>query len=332
MIASCPGVAVVAWWILSVMALVQPSNQVLAWTTTTTTIHRPVSVTRTTGTTTASTTTTRLYMFDWLQQRKPTPRPDPDTNDAPHHNPDNHDHNDNNPFKKTEDFFANWFQGLSGSSSHGKPSTEEHHQEEDSIHTTTTTTSSTAATTTTANSAVHREPTTTSTSHQHPIISVITDDVEAMTHPTIADTPIIVHATTTAATTTSSSTPVARGGSDDEDIPPATRIHSGHVGWFDHTKGYGFLVLDDNIHETSSVAGTQEQQDIFVHYSAIYTPTTTHDEQAYGVFRKLKRNEPVEFQLATTKDGKIKASHVTGPKGVPVRYVQEQMDKKELTE
>ncbi len=55
---------------------------------------------------------------------------------------------------------------------------------------------------------------------------------------------------------------------------------TGHVKWFNNTKGYGFIQQDNG-------------DDVFVHYSAI---------QEQG-FKSLEEGEPVEFEI------------VQGPKG-----------------
>jgi CspA family cold shock protein len=59
-------------------------------------------------------------------------------------------------------------------------------------------------------------------------------------------------------------------------------MQAGKVKWFNNTKGFGFIVSDDN-----------ENQDVFAHYSAI---------QSYG-YRSLKAGQEVDFELSDGKKG-----------------------------
>jgi cold shock CspA family protein len=72
----------------------------------------------------------------------------------------------------------------------------------------------------------------------------------------------------------------------------------GKCKWFDSTKGFGFIAVDDS------------EQDIFVHQSDIYAPG----------FRSLAEGEDLEFKVTSDpRTGKLKAVEVTGPEG---NYVQ----------
>lgn len=73
--------------------------------------------------------------------------------------------------------------------------------------------------------------------------------------------------------------------------------HSTSLYRFDTTKGFGFIVPDD------------ESGDIFVHQTSI---------KVEG-FRSLGENERVEFRVETDKNGKKKAMDVTGPDGADVK-------------
>ena len=64
----------------------------------------------------------------------------------------------------------------------------------------------------------------------------------------------------------------------------------GTVKWFNDAKGYGFIRADG------------QDQDIFVHYSAV---------QAEG-YRSLSEGEPVEFELIKGPKG-LKAENVVRP-------------------
>lgn len=61
----------------------------------------------------------------------------------------------------------------------------------------------------------------------------------------------------------------------------------GRVKWFDDKRGYGFI---------TSEAG----EDVYVHYTAVV-------KEGY---RTLKHNWRVEFDVATTNDGRIEARNV----------------------
>ena len=100
---------------------------------------------------------------------------------------------------------------------------------------------------------------------------------------------------------------------DNKDNGNNARIDTGTVKWFNILKGYGFILPDD-----------QQQPDVFVHQSEI---------QSEG-FRSLADGEPVEYQLVQSieedednernnnndfRKPRFKATHVTGPGGVPIQ-------------
>ncbi|KAK9917072.1 hypothetical protein WJX75_000585 [Coccomyxa subellipsoidea] len=70
---------------------------------------------------------------------------------------------------------------------------------------------------------------------------------------------------------------------------------TGTVKWFNSSKGFGFITPEDG------------GPDLFVHQSSI---------DAEG-FRSLRENEPVEFFVEESEDGRTKAVNVTGPDGAP---------------
>ena len=63
----------------------------------------------------------------------------------------------------------------------------------------------------------------------------------------------------------------------------------GTVKWFDVRKGYGFIVGED-------------VQDYFVHYSGIVQESE---------FKKLHKNDPVEFEIGQDELGRMVAKNVT---------------------
>ncbi|KAL4513770.1 hypothetical protein Ndes2437A_g08120 [Nannochloris sp. 'desiccata'] len=69
----------------------------------------------------------------------------------------------------------------------------------------------------------------------------------------------------------------------------------GHVKWFNSSKGFGFINLEDT------------EDEVFVHQSNIET----------NGFRSLQEGEEVEFDLVIGDDEKKKAYRVTGPAGAP---------------
>jgi cold shock CspA family protein len=307
-------------------------------------VHHPVSAWMSTGTkrststrTTSGTLSTRLHMFDWLSQPA-KPRP---TSNKDHDNHDDHDdsHSPNrNPFKEAEDFVSHWFQGFQGiaSTSHEPVLRHPEHEEDPvvdhvvvstaspSSHSTTTTAQEGAATTGITAAAVGAEVSSTDDQKKD-------RGVEEGALGTLSPTHRVAATDAVAAA-------------------PDVKIHSGHVAWFDANKGYGFLLVDDDNdnkeEENQGGAGNGVKEDIFVHFSAISTnsqqaiddndddSTKEHDGTQGGglwLFRKLLRNEPVEFQLITTAGGRKKAVHVTGPHGAPVQYIQQQMIRRTTT-
>ncbi len=60
---------------------------------------------------------------------------------------------------------------------------------------------------------------------------------------------------------------------------------TGKVKWFNESKGYGFITIEDD--------GNGNSQDCFVHYSAI---------EGEG-YRTLTEGESVTFELANTQKG-----------------------------
>jgi cold shock CspA family protein len=80
---------------------------------------------------------------------------------------------------------------------------------------------------------------------------------------------------------------------DDDD---ADAVNKGTVKWFDTTKGFGFIVPDD------------DGPEVFVHQTEI---------QMEG-FRSLAEGEAVEYRLLPDNQGRRKATYVTGPGGAPV--------------
>lgn len=63
----------------------------------------------------------------------------------------------------------------------------------------------------------------------------------------------------------------------------------GTVKWFDVRKGFGFIVGEDG-------------QDYFVHYSGIVQESE---------FKKLRQNDPVEFEIGQDEQGRMVAKNVT---------------------
>lgn len=63
----------------------------------------------------------------------------------------------------------------------------------------------------------------------------------------------------------------------------------GTVKWFDVRKGYGFIAGEDG-------------QDYFVHYSGIVQESE---------FKKLHKNDPVEFEIGQDELGRMVAKNVT---------------------
>ena len=59
-------------------------------------------------------------------------------------------------------------------------------------------------------------------------------------------------------------------------------MQAGKVKWFNNTKGFGFIVADDN-----------ENQDVFAHYSSI---------ESYG-YRTLRAGQEVGFELLDSPKG-----------------------------
>jgi CspA family cold shock protein len=85
----------------------------------------------------------------------------------------------------------------------------------------------------------------------------------------------------------------------DADATDDSEIVKGTVKWFDSTKGFGFITIDDDVAE----------KDVFVHQTAL---------QAEG-FRALEDGASVEFQIKTDeKTGRTVAAKVTGPDGQPL--------------
>jgi len=251
-------------------------------------------------------------MFDWLSsQAKPrrTERDEP----APVH-PTSKEHDEDhahqhyqpkNPFKEAEDFVSNWFQGFSSSGGRSNDRHENEHVPHPSAHDE-------------DDQADHILSRTTHT--PTPPTSINVDAVpETLTPLSMSlllpdDDKKEQGQDETGAPSASSPTELVAAA-------PATKIHSGHVAWFDTNKGYGFLLVDNEV-EGQDSHGVQD--DIFVHYSAISIDTAATNNEL-TLFRKLVRNEPVEFQLITTAGGKKKAVHVTGPDGTPVQYIREQL-------
>ena len=65
-------------------------------------------------------------------------------------------------------------------------------------------------------------------------------------------------------------------------------MRSGHVKWFNESKGYGFIVSEDG------------GEDIFVHYSQILMDG----------FKTLSEGQPVQFEVVQTPKG-LQAQNVT---------------------
>ena len=76
---------------------------------------------------------------------------------------------------------------------------------------------------------------------------------------------------------------------------PVLDRETGVVKWFNDTKGFGFIIPDND------AAGG----DVFVHYS---------DIQGDG-FRMLLEGQSVEFEVGEQDDGRSRAIDVTGPDG-----------------
>ena len=90
-------------------------------------------------------------------------------------------------------------------------------------------------------------------------------------------------------------------------------VHKGKVQWFSSKKGYGFLLEDGH-----------SDDGIFVHHSAILVDNDNDNDK---VFRTLRPDEPIEFQLETDHQGRHRATRVTGPDGTPVQEVLRQQHK-----
>ncbi|ORZ00463.1 cold-shock' DNA-binding domain-domain-containing protein [Syncephalastrum racemosum] len=82
----------------------------------------------------------------------------------------------------------------------------------------------------------------------------------------------------------------------------ATSRQTGRVKFFNSTKGYGFIIPDDQ-------AGQPNIEEVFVHHTAIYNS---------GGFKSLSEGEEVEYDLVQGPKG-MQAANVSGPGGVPVR-------------
>ncbi|ORZ34948.1 cold-shock' DNA-binding domain-domain-containing protein [Catenaria anguillulae PL171] len=91
---------------------------------------------------------------------------------------------------------------------------------------------------------------------------------------------------------------------------PYQRLHApldrrtGHVKFFNSTKGFGFIIPDVALDDT------QSELEVFVHHTAITSPNRS--------FRSLAEGEPVEFDLVQGPKGYY-SQNVTGPQGAPVR-------------
>ena len=83
---------------------------------------------------------------------------------------------------------------------------------------------------------------------------------------------------------------------------PVLDRETGVVKWFNDTKGFGFIIPDND-----DAGG-----DIFVHYS---------DIQGDG-FRMLLEGQSVEFEVGEQDDGRFRAIDVTGPDGEQIISVQ----------
>jgi cold shock CspA family protein len=83
---------------------------------------------------------------------------------------------------------------------------------------------------------------------------------------------------------------------------PVLDRETGVVKWFNDTKGFGFIIPDND------AAGG----DVFVHYS---------DIQGDG-FRMLLEGQSVEFEVGEQDDGRARAIDVTGPDGEEIISVQ----------
>lgn len=104
--------------------------------------------------------------------------------------------------------------------------------------------------------------------------------------------------------------------------PVDNAIHHGKVRWFDTTKGYGFLSEVDK--NGKYLNPTQEEDEaIFVHQSVLQVPNVT-------MFRRLYHRELVDFRLEKDEHGRLKATHVTGMGGTPLRVVDKQKSRQDL--
>ncbi|KAI8147747.1 cold-shock' DNA-binding domain-containing protein [Fennellomyces sp. T-0311] len=77
---------------------------------------------------------------------------------------------------------------------------------------------------------------------------------------------------------------------------------TGRVKFFNSTKGYGFIIPDDQV-------GQPNIEEVFVHHTAIYNS---------GGFKSLSEGEQVEYDLVQGPKG-MQAANVSGPGGIPVR-------------
>ncbi|KAI8064271.1 cold-shock' DNA-binding domain-containing protein [Gilbertella persicaria] len=75
--------------------------------------------------------------------------------------------------------------------------------------------------------------------------------------------------------------------------------HKGRVKFFNSTKGFGFILPENN----------DTMEEVFVHHTAIHND---------GGFKSLAEGEEVEYDLIQGPKG-MQASHVTGPDGVSVK-------------
>jgi len=77
---------------------------------------------------------------------------------------------------------------------------------------------------------------------------------------------------------------------------------TGRVKFFNSTKGFGFIIPDDQ-------AGQQSIEEVFVHHTAINND---------GGFKSLAEGEEVEYDLVQGPKG-MQAANVSGPGGLPVQ-------------
>ncbi|KAF7722883.1 Y box binding protein 1 [Apophysomyces ossiformis] len=84
---------------------------------------------------------------------------------------------------------------------------------------------------------------------------------------------------------------------------------TGRVKFFNSTKGYGFIIPDDQAGKSNIEDLGLFEAEVFVHHTAIHNN---------GGFKSLAEGEEVEYDLVQGAKG-MQAANVTGPGGAPVQ-------------